>query len=159
MRCQVGFTLIELMVVVAIIGVLAAIAVPAYSAYVTRAQVVEGITLADELKPAIRDYYKERGAFPADNADAAVPAADKLLGNYVQQMAIEKGAIHIKFGHYAHALLQDKILSLRPISVIDSPLSPISWACGNREPPPGMEAAGENHTDIDPKLLPGACRG
>src|SRR5690606_34285321 len=69
-----GFTLIELMIVVAIIGILASIAIPAYQDYTIRAQVVEAFALIDEIKPSLRDYYRERGVWPEDNEDAGTPA-------------------------------------------------------------------------------------
>ncbi len=72
---QHGFTLIELMIVVAIIGILAAIAIPAYQDYTIRAQVSEGLTLAAGAKTAVSEYFLERGAWPTDNATAGL--ADK----------------------------------------------------------------------------------
>jgi type IV pilus assembly protein PilA len=153
-----GFTLIELMIVVTIIGILAAIALPAYESYVGRAQIAEGLTFAEQLKSAIQSYYQDAGAFPKDNQAAALPPADKLLGNYVQEIRVEQGAIHIRYGHYVQLSVANKILSLRPIIVPDSPLSPMSWTCGYRQAPPGMTAVGEDRTDIDDGWLPVSCR-
>jgi type IV pilus assembly protein PilA len=81
-----GFTLIELMIVVAIIGILASIAIPAYQTYTIRAQVTEAFSLASELKGPIQEYRKERGILPADNAAAGIPEPDKLIGNYVTRV-------------------------------------------------------------------------
>lgn len=158
MRRIQGFTLIELMIVVAIIGILASIALPSYQNYVTRAQVAEGITLADQLKPAILEFYRDRGRWPVDNAEAGLPEANRLLGNYVQGMEVADGAIHVRFGHYVNQSLEDRILTLRPLYVPDSPLSPVSWGCGSREPPPGMAGQGDDQTDVEAVHLPGVCR-
>src|SRR5262249_4644248 len=92
-----GFTLIELMIVVAIIGILASIAIPAYQDYTTRAQVAEGLVLINELKPSINEYYKERGVFPKNNELAGVPAPEHLLGQYVSGITVEDGVMHIRF--------------------------------------------------------------
>lgn len=153
-----GFTLIELMIVVAIIGILAAVAIPSYQDYTIRAQVVEGLSLVGEVKPSIRDYYKNRGRFPDDNVMAGAPAPEHLIGNYVKGVRVENGAMHVTFGHYANSQIDDRVLSIRPLFVTANPSSPIAWGCGNQTPPPGMTAAGENRTDVLPQYLPSACR-
>lgn len=153
-----GFTLIELMIVVAIIGILASIAIPAYQDYTMRAQVVESFSITGELKLSIKDYYKHHGVFPTDNLQAAVPDAHHLIGNYVTRVDVVEGAMHVTLGNYAHKLLQDQVLTIRPIFVSESPSSPIAWTCGYREPPKGMEAVGEDKTTLDLKHLPAACR-
>ena len=157
MRYQ-GFTLIELMIVVAIIGILAAIAIPAYQDYTIRAQIVEAFTISEELKPKIRETYRYRGTFPADNEDAGIPAPQHLIGNYTQRIELADGALHITFGHKANVLIADQTLTLRPMYVTESPVSPISWHCGNSVPPPGLTPAGENRTTVENKYLPSACR-
>ncbi|NVJ49770.1 MAG: pilin [Gammaproteobacteria bacterium] len=154
-----GFTLIELMIVVSIIGILAAIALPAYQQYTLRAQVVEGFTIVDELKPLIKEYYKNRGRFPANNIEAGLPDADKLIGNYVSRVEVNNGALHITFGQKVNTHLKDEQLSIRPIVVTGSPMSPISWLCGNGSIPDGMEPRGENKTSLRREFLPAACRG
>ena len=153
-----GFTLIELMIVVAIIGILAGIAIPAYQEYTIRAQVVEAFSIASELKGSIQTYRKERGRMPADNAAAGVPDAGKLIGNYVKRIDVSDGAMHIEFGNFANANIVGKVVTLQPLVVQDSPASPMSWRCGYRGIPEGMAAIGENRTNIDHKFLPGPCR-
>jgi type IV pilus assembly protein PilA len=155
---QRGFTLIELMIVVAIIGILASIAIPAYQSYTVRAQATEAFSLASELKGAIQEYRKERGAMPADNAAAGVPAADKLIGNYVTRVEVSQGAINVTFGNFVNKAIAGQLVTLQPIVVTGSPASPMSWRCGYHGVPQGMEAVGTNRTNVDPKYLPASCR-
>ena len=154
-----GFTLIELMIVVAIIGILASIALPAYQDYTTRAQVVEAFSLASELKGPIQEFRKDRGRFPANNHEAGVPEPQFLIGNYVTSIDLKNGAINVHFGNNANQLIHDKILTLQPLVVTGSPASPMSWRCGLRKIPKGMEAVGDNLTDLDRKFTPSSCRG
>jgi len=155
---QKAFTLIELMVVVAIIGILAAVSLPAYQDYTTRAKVAEAIALVAELKPRVAEYYRDKGRFPLNNKQAGVPDAKLILGNHVSGVVIENGALHISMGNKVAAHIDGKILSLRPIVVLGSPESPMSWVCGDDSVPSGMEAIGENKTSLKAVHLPSACR-
>lgn len=153
-----GFTLVELMVVVSILGILVAIALPSYQDYTIRAKVAESLSLAREVQSSVKEYYKYHTKFPSNNQEAGAPKAKHLLGNYVSSIEIEQGALHVTFGHKINQPVQGKILSIRPIYVEESPTSPISWVCGGDKPPKGMKAAGENKTNIDDKYLPVSCR-
>ncbi len=93
MRKQQGFTLIELMIVVAIIGILAAIALPAYQDYLKRSHVSEGLTLASGAKSGVSEYYGVNGVWPADNAQAGLAAATSINGNAVTQVAVVAGGV------------------------------------------------------------------
>ncbi|MEM7432901.1 MAG: pilin [Pseudomonadota bacterium] len=156
---QAGFTLIELMIVVAIIGILASIAIPAYQDYTIRAQVVETFSITSELKMSVNEYYKDRGRFPSNNGEAGIPAPEHLLGNYVSKVELVDGAMHVELGNYASTVLAGQTITIRPIYVSASPSSPISWVCGYRQPPEGMSTVGEDRTTLDLKHLPAACRG
>lgn len=153
-----GFTLIELMVVVSIIGILASIAIPAYQDYTIRAQTAEAMILATDIKAEITGFYKARGRFPSSNESAGLPATEYLIGNYVEGMEVKDGAIHITLGNRINAQAAGQIISFRPLTVINSPASPISWACGYATAPKGMEAVGENRTNVEARMLAWACR-
>ena len=155
---QIGFTLIELMIVVAIIGILASIAIPAYQDYTIRAQVAESFSITGEMKLSIKDFYKDRGRFPSNNIEAGVPEAKHLIGNYVKTVVVADGAMHVEFGNHVNRHLEGQILTIRPIFVSASPTSPTSWTCGYRAPPDGMEAVGEDRTTLAARHLPASCR-
>jgi len=155
---QKGFTLIELMIVVAIIGILASIAIPAYQDYTIRAQVVESFSITGELKLSIKEFYKDRGRFPATNKEAGVPEAQFLIGNFITNVEVVDGAMHVEFGNYVNRNLLEQVITIRPIVVSGSPTSPISWTCGYRTPPDGMEAVGEDRTTLKTVHMPSSCR-
>ena len=125
---QKGFTLIELMVVVAVIGVLSAIAIPQYQNYVARAQVAEGFSLVASGKMAVAEYYNENGSFPTDNATARLGAANTIIGKYVGSVTVgNAGALTVAYNTTtAHEKLQGKNFVLTPTDNGGS----ISWACG-----------------------------
>ena len=128
MTKQKGFTLIELMVVVAVIGVLSAIAIPQYQNYVARAQVAEGFSLVSSGKMAVAEYYNENGSFPTDNATARLGAANTIIGKYVGSVTVgNAGALTVAYNTTtAHEKLQGKNFVLTPTDNGGS----ISWACG-----------------------------
>jgi type IV pilus assembly protein PilA len=164
MKLQKGFTLIELMIVVAIIGILAAIAIPAYQDYTIRAQVTEGMNLAAAAKAAVAEDFLNEGLPPVDRADAGMSAAaTDTTGKYVTGVAVANGVITITYGAEANAQITGKTLTLTPYESVD--LS-VAWRCGTAGVPNGTQPMGTKAgaatayvapTVID-RYLPSACR-
>ena len=153
-----GFSLMELMVVLGIVVVLALIALPGVPDKMIRDRIVESVKLADIVKPKVADAWSATGRFPVDNAAAGLPVADKIVSEYVSSVAIESGAIQVTFGNRANVAIQGKVLSLRPGVIEDARIVPVSWVCGNAEPPNKMVVKGLNKTDLPVRFLPLNCR-
>jgi type IV pilus assembly protein PilA len=153
-----GFTIIEMMVVVAIVAILALMAIPSYLDKFIRDQIVEALPLADIAKAPIAAAWAALQAFPADNAAAGLPPADKIVNNYIKSVSVGDGAIHITFGNRANGSIKDKILTLRPAVVEDARIVPVTWVCGFAAEPGKMTVKGENRTNIPMTYLPLRCR-
>jgi len=145
-KAQQGFTLIELMIVVAIIGILAAIAIPAYQDYVARSQVTEAVNLSSGLKTTVSEIWSDEGVFTdADSGSLGLPTATDVVGKYTAQVAVSNGVITatMKASGVASGITGDTV-SLSPITRAGS----VEWAC----------LPGKSGTAIAAKYLPKSCR-
>ena len=163
-KVQQGFTLIELMIVVAIIGILAAIAIPAYQDYTIRAQVSEGLSLAAGAKAAVAETFLNTGIPPADRATSGMsPNATDTTGKYVQSVAVTNGVITVTYGNESNAQINGSTITLTPYEAVD--LS-VVWRCGNAPIPGGTALLGTAAAaptayiapTLAPNYMPSACR-
>jgi type IV pilus assembly protein PilA len=162
-KLQKGFTLIELMIVVAIIGILAAIAIPAYQDYTIRAQVSEGMTLAAAAKAAVAETFLNTGVAPANRTVAGMtPTATDTFGKYVLSVEVVDGTISVVYGNEANAKIEaagGNTLELVPWTTPDDS---ITWQCGFAPDPANnaalMDSGASNSTDLESRYLPAACR-
>ncbi|HEZ3078679.1 TPA: pilin [Neisseria meningitidis] len=155
---QKGFTLIELMIVIAIVGILAAVALPAYQDYTARAQVSEAILLAEGQKSAVTEYYLNHGKWPGDNSDAGVATSADIKGKYVQKVEVKNGVVTAEMkSSGVNKEIKGKKLSLWAKRQNGS----VKWFCGQpvtRTAADSDDVAAATANGINTKHLPSTCR-
>jgi Tfp pilus assembly major pilin PilA len=141
-------------VMIAILGILAAIAIPAYQTYTIRAQVSEAFVLSDRVKPAVVKYYRSDKSWPVGMQELHL--AQPVSGRYVADVTVNHGTVSVTFGNQANSLIARHILSFRPL-LTDT--GAIIWTCGYTVGGENADnAVGPNLTDVKPQFLPGECR-
>jgi type IV pilus assembly protein PilA len=157
-RRQAAFTLMEMMVVIAIIAILATLTLPYYQGRIIRQQIEDALPLADIAKAPIALSWALTQTFPADNSAAGLPSGDKIVNNYVKAVAVQDGVINITFGNRAHPSLTDKVLTIRPAVVTDAPIVPVTWVCAKAQAPDKMTLHGSDETTAPDEFMPLICR-
>jgi type IV pilus assembly protein PilA len=155
---QTGFSAIEMMVVISIIAILAMIAIPSSLGRILKEQINAALPLADIVKEPIAAAWKLSKTLPADNKEAGLPDADKVVSNLISAVEVQNGAIHMTFGNKAHPKINGKVLSLRPAVIDESQIVPVAWVCGNAKAPDKMTVKGENKTNVSAEFLPMMCK-
>ena len=122
-----GFTLIELMIVVAIIGILAAIAIPAYQRYTIRTQVTEGLNLSSTARVAVSDFFMNTGNWPSDNTAAGLAIPTEITGDYTAQVSVVDNVISIQYGNSAHSEISGQTITLTGTGNAGS----VEWNCAS----------------------------
>jgi type IV pilus assembly protein PilA len=160
-----AFTLSELGAVLAATGIVAALAYSVYRTYTVRSEVSEGIALANDLIPAVTEFFRRHGEVPA-NLEAPVPhsGTDREGSPFVESITVVDGRIDVLYGGQADPAIAGRRISLTPYETVDRN---VVWLCGNEIPGPGLEPLGfaggsrrtvQVPTTIEGRYLPGPCR-
>lgn len=158
-----GYTFVELLVVVAIISILAAIAMPAYSDYELRAEASEALIFLGDAKGAVNDFYARWGRMPADNREAGLRAPEILRGRYLRRLDVAGGVLvaTLELGHDLPTGMRARTLTLRPWVNAGNPTAPILWSCGEHDlkAPQEYRVVGDlAGNPVEAKFVPSVCR-
>ncbi len=153
-----GFSMMEILIALAIVGILATLALPGMHNSLVRDQVVESSALIDTARKKVAAYWAGSGTMPDNNKEAGLPEPDRLVGNYVRSIVVRDGVIDVEFGNNASGMLAGKILTFRPAVVEGTPMVPVAWVCAGATPPGGMSVHGDDRTSVPPAVLPVNCR-
>lgn len=158
-----GFTLIEAMIVIAIIAILVVIAIPAYRSYVIRTEVDAGIQMAGSAKVAVSEYYASTGVVPTNRSEAGLSPNASITTRYTTNTAVINGRITVTYGNEAAQVLSNQTISLTPY---ETNAGVLVWRCGNAPAPTGLALAGTGGgqsatyqaSTIDNRYLPHVCQ-
>ncbi len=153
-----GFSMMEILVVIAIVAILATLAVPSYLDKIVRDQILEALPLADIAKDPVAGSWAALQSFPAGNAAAGLPAPEKIVNNFVSSVLVRNGAIDLTFGNRASGVIKGKVLTLRAAVVEDAPIVPVTWVCGYAKAPDQMTVKSTDNTSVPARYLPLKCR-
>lgn len=140
---ELGFTLIELMLVVSIIGILAAVAIPAYQDYIIKSKLAEAAELVNPVRQAVSQYYDRWGQFPKNNAAAGLPPANALRGKYVAEIEVRDGVIGLLLDHVKKETIDGKRVFFQPAVNQANPTSAILWVLNDVQPSTGYKRIGD----------------
>ncbi len=143
------------MLLVAVIGIGAALALPRLQQRLIRSQVAAGLEVAAIAEASVATAWRNTHRLPVDNAAAGLPPPGQITGEEVGSVAVEDGAIQLRFGRRANAAINGRVLSLRPVLAADA----ITWLCGDAADPASARPHGINRTDVPERFLPERCRG
>jgi len=162
---QKGFTLIELMIVVAIVGILAAVAIPAYQDYTIRAQVTEGLSLASAAKAAVVESYGSNGTWPKGNTEAGLGAPEAITGKYVDSVTVTTNVVTVAFGKEANSAIKAGTSNTLTFTAGLSANGDVAWQCGSKQMAEGITAGDKGFAQplgggsLPQKYRPAECRG
>jgi type IV pilus assembly protein PilA len=148
-KCHTGFTMVEIIFVISIIGIIGAIAIPQVMRYKLRTYTLEPLIISQPAREYIEDFYQLRGRFPANNKEAGLLAAVKIKSRFIDGLEVDQGAVHVTYSGNGPSELAGRTISLRPTLFSANPAAPLLWICGEQEEQEGRQVIGENKTNLE----------